>query len=144
MIWTLNIDLIFGLYAEESWQGTFEIDSSSTLDELHHAIQMALNFDDDHLYEFYVARTQRSRDRLRFDDDNGEVYDTTLKSVYPLGKGKKLYYLFDYGDNWLFKITKSRRRPLEPVKGVRYPRLVGVVGTTPIQYPMWDAAQLCR
>lgn len=138
MIWTLNINLVFGIYAKGSWRGIVEIDSSATLEELHHAIQMALSFDDDHLYEFYVARTPRSHDRLLFDDDNGEIYETTLESLYPLGERKNLYYLFDYGDNWLFKITKNRKPPLEPVKGVRYPRLVGVVGKTPNQYPVWD------
>ena len=60
MIWTLKVKLIFGLYAEESWEGTLEIDSTSTLDELHHVIQYAVGFDNDHLYEFYVSGQQEA------------------------------------------------------------------------------------
>ena len=65
MIWTLKIKLLFGLYAEDSWEGTLEIDGASTLDDLHNAIQRAVDFDNDHLYEFYISRTERSRDRMK-------------------------------------------------------------------------------
>jgi len=90
------------------------------------------------LYEFYISRTERSRDRIRFDDENGDIYNVTLESLYPLEKGKKLYYLFDYGDNWLFKITKSRKKPTEPMEGIEYPRVVESVGNNPEQYPIYD------
>ena len=138
MIWTLKVDLLFGHYAEEDWQGTLEIASSSTLEDLHFAIQAAVNFGNDHLYAFYIARKPRSRDRLRFDDENGEVYSASLESLYPLGKGKNLYYLFDYGDHWLFKVAKCRTCPFAPVKGCQYPRLLRFIGTTPVQYPLTE------
>ncbi|MDL2124222.1 MAG: plasmid pRiA4b ORF-3 family protein, partial [Deltaproteobacteria bacterium] len=109
MIWILKVELLFGAYAEEEWEGTIEIESSSTLEDLHFALQDILNFDNDHMYEFYVSRTERSRDRIRYDDENGLVYDLTLEKLYPLGKNRKLFYLFDYGDHWLFKVTKSRK-----------------------------------
>jgi hypothetical protein len=31
MIWILKVELLFGAYAEEVWEGTIEIDSLSTL-----------------------------------------------------------------------------------------------------------------
>ena len=40
--------------AEEGWEATIEIESSSTLEDLHFAIQSAVGFDNDHLYEFYI------------------------------------------------------------------------------------------
>jgi len=138
MIWTLTIELLFGTYAEEKWDGLIEIESSSTLEELHFAIIDAVNFENDHLYEFYVSRTERSRDRLRFDGESGKIYDTTLESLYPLEKGRKLYYLFDYGDHWLFRITKSRKSPQEPKTGIKYPRLLSETGKAPVQYPVWE------
>ena len=58
----------------------------------------------DHLYGFYIARTERSRNRIGFDDDNGGIYDVTLEPLYPLDKGKTIFYLFDYGDKWIFTI----------------------------------------
>ena len=59
MIWTLKVELLFGTYAEEEWDGLIELESSSTLEELHFSIIDAVNFENDHLYEFYVSRTER-------------------------------------------------------------------------------------
>ncbi|MCD6569432.1 MAG: hypothetical protein J7L53_01880 [Deltaproteobacteria bacterium] len=138
MIWTLKVELLFGIYAEAECIRIIEINSSSILEDLHFAIQDAVGFDNDHLYEFYISKTERSRDRIRFDDENRGIYNVTLESLYPLEKGKKLYYLFDYGDNWLFKIIKSRKKPTEPIKGLDYPRVVESIGDNPEQYPIYD------
>lgn len=138
MILTLKIKLLFGLYTKDDWEGTLEVDESATLLDLHDAIQHALQFDNDHMYEFYVARTPRSGARVHFDDENGRLYDTEIGTLYPLPAKKNLFYLFDYGDSWLFKISKSRHAPAEPVPHVEYPRLIHVKGTRPEQYPAMD------
>ncbi len=138
MIWTLRVELLFGLYATEECVRVIEIDSSAILGDLHMAIQAAVGFDKDHLYEFYVAKKERSRDKERFDDENEGIYTTTLEALYPLEKGKKLYYLFDYGDSWLFKITKSRVKPHPPKKDTKYPRVIESIGGNPDQYPDRD------
>ena len=65
----MKVALLFGAYAEEEWEGTIEIESSSTLEDLHFALHDILNFDNDHMYEFYVSRTERSRDRISYDDE---------------------------------------------------------------------------
>jgi hypothetical protein len=88
MIWILKVELLFGTYAEDNWSGLIEIESSSTLEDLHFAIIDAVNFANDHLYEFYISRTERSRVRLRFSEESGKIYNTTLESLYPLEKGK--------------------------------------------------------
>ena len=75
---------------------------------------------------------------MLLDDENGEIYRTSLESFYPLGKGRNLYYLFDYGDHCLFKVAKSRTRPFAPVKGCQYPRLLSFIGTPPVQYPLTE------
>jgi hypothetical protein len=138
MIWTLKVELLFGAYAEAECIRVIEIDSSSTLEDLHLAIQDAVDFYNDHLYGFYIARTERSGNRIRLGDENGGIYDVTLEQLYPLKKGRKLFYLFDYGDHWLFKITKSRKKPQVPVQGVEYPRVVEKIGSNPEQYPMYE------
>ena len=71
MIFTLKVTLLHGWNSPDKWEATLEIDSMSPLDELHFAIQDVLEFDDDHLYEFFIARTAYSRDRRSFDDENG-------------------------------------------------------------------------
>lgn len=74
MIWLFTVELLFGAYANDDWEGEIEIEPSSTLEDLHFTIIKAVDFDNDHLYEFYISRTERSRDRLRFDEENGEIY----------------------------------------------------------------------
>ena len=137
MIWTFVVKL-GGFRAGDTWSATIEIDAESTLEDLHFAIQNAVGFDNDHLYEFFISRTERSADRVRFNDENEDLYNITLESIYPLGKGKKFYYMFDYGDSWLFQITKSRNSPMEPNKSMKYPRMVGESGIKPEQYPAWE------
>lgn len=138
MIWLLKIEILFGTYLEDDWQCEIEIESTATLEDLHFAIIKAVNFDNDHMYEFYISRSENSRKRQRFDEDNGEIYNRTLESLYPLEKGGKLFYMFDYGDHWLFKITRSRKKPYAAKPNIKYPNLLKTVGKVPEQYPMWE------
>jgi hypothetical protein len=48
------------------------------------------------------------------------------------------FLLFDYGDHWLFKVTKSRKKAQDPIQGIEYPRLIEEVGKKPEQYPSWE------
>lgn len=138
MIIELKVTLEDGMYAEERWDGVLAIDASATLEDLHFAIQEAVGFDNDHLYEFYVARTDRSRERDQFDEENEGIFKMTLKDLFPLPDKKHLYYMFDYGDSWLFKISKTRKKAWEPEPGFTYPRLILETGEKPEQYPSWE------
>jgi len=141
MIWTFKIKLASTPFTDLPWAADIEIDSSATLEDLHLAIQDAVEFDNDHLYEFYISKTESSYrpSAIRFDEGDGFDYATVaLENLYPLESGKNLYYLFDYGDNWLFKISKSRKKPQEPQPGIRYPRRIGEMGVRPEQYPDFD------
>ena len=139
MIWTLRIECVQGPFLEEECVRIIEIDSSSSLLALHNVIQEAVDFDRDHLFEFFAARHERSR-RLSFghatdfDEDAEGLADTTLAEVFPLGKHLKLYYHFDFGDDWYFEIRKVRTKAHDPEAGVVYPRVVKAVGANPPQY----------
>ena len=134
MIWTLKVQLLSGTYAEEECIRVMEIDSSTTLEDLHLVIQQAVDFNDDHMYEFFISRTARSQDKRRFNNMEGydfeedeNVSDVTLENLFPLEKGKKLFYMFDFGDNWLFQVTRSRKKPTgacqkHPLPGARRKR----------------------
>lgn len=138
MIITLKVTLLYGLNAKHPWEGSLELEEDTTLGELHDIIQRVVNFDDDHLYEFFIALTPTSRDQTCFDDENEKVYSTTIGSLFPLPKKRKLFYLFDYGDSWTFQIAKTRKKPFAAVDGVYYPRLLEEKGQKPEQYPGWD------
>ncbi len=144
MIWTITIKLVSGRWAENDWGATVALEAASTLEDVHDVIQQAVEFDRDHLYGFFVARTSRSRDRVRYDgeDDDGQADDTlfttTLESLFPLPRDRKLFYLFDYGDSWLFEISRTRKKPFEAASDEHYPCLISERGDKPQQYPESD------
>ena len=141
MIYTLTVTAIFGAYLEEECIRVLEIDENATLEDLHLAIQKAVSFDNDHLYDFYAGRHYRNRQIRYSDDEDWEARERDfsrlkLSTVYPL-KGLKLYYWFDFGDNWIFEIRKARKvKPAE--SGRSYPRVTESHGPNPEQYPSWD------
>jgi hypothetical protein len=127
-IWTLTIQ-------RPSWQATLEIDRGATLRQLHLAIQRAVKFDNDHLYEFYAARKSNGRRGAVY---SGDRIDTPLAAIFPLPRNRKLFYLFDYGDSWRFQITRTRAAPQVPAAGTQYPRVIATSGEPPEQYPRYD------
>jgi hypothetical protein len=138
MIFTVKIKLVNGIYANDDWEGNIEIPSDFNLEDFHLFIQDLLGFDDDHMYEFYVAKSDRGSAIERFECDDEKIEDTSVGEFILNSKGKKAFYLFDYGDSWLFKISNSRKKPFQPVIDVKYPRVVSEVGVKPEQYPSWE------
>jgi hypothetical protein len=122
---------------QHEWSCTVEIDDSTSLEDFHYFIQSAVNFDDDHLYEFFLSNSERSRNRelLATYEDSDSV---TLKEVFPVPIGKKLFYLFDYGDNWFFRIALTRKASFAAVNGIEYPNQTHESGERPIQYSEWE------
>jgi len=141
MILTVDIKLLPAPKEPPPWQATIALDAASTLADLHLAIQRAVRFDNDHLYDFYIARTPYSRERIRFNDEDvtgGELDSRTIESLFPLPKGRRLFYLFDFGDSWRFQISRTRHKPYAPKPGVTYPQLIAEQGERPQQYPHFE------
>ena len=67
-----------------------------------------------------------------------EPLDTPLNQIFPLPASYFLFYLFDFGDDWRFKIRKTNRKPQFAVEDMKYPRVVEGEGENPPQYPDWD------
>ena len=119
------------------WEAIIEVPDICSLYDLHLFIQHIVDFDNDHLFEFYAGRDDRNR-KLEFSDNPGYPYDggeyetILLKDIYPL-KGLKLFYLFDLGDKWLFEIRKSRKKA-KVQQDTKYPRIVSDNGIKLRQY----------
>ncbi|MBZ0109982.1 MAG: plasmid pRiA4b ORF-3 family protein [Candidatus Scalindua rubra] len=107
--------------------------------DFHLYIQKIIGFDNDHLFELFVGKSWRKRERV-FGDEHGfeksEGLDTMLNEVCPL-TGSKPYYHFDFGDSWMFKIKKSRKKK-DVEKGITYPRVIESEGENPDQCPGWE------
>lgn len=113
----------------DPWSRTIEVREDYSLLQLHKYIQKIIEFDDDHLYEFYIGKNPRNKVctlRKR----------TKLKDIYPM-TGAKLYYLFDFGDCWLFEIKKSKKK-IKLDSEIKLPRLIESSGKNPEQYPEWE------
>jgi hypothetical protein len=142
MIYTLRVTLIEGPWDFEDCVRILEVQDECTLWNLHDAIQTAVGFGRDHLYDFYAGRGPRNRticygkDYEEYEDREDEFATTSLNKVWPLER-MKLYYLFDFGDEWLFEIRKERKVK-SPEPGVRYPRLIQSIGPNPEQYPDFE------
>lgn len=126
-IYQIEIRFPYNNYYEDEkpWSRVVEVKEDMDLYSLHEYIQEIVEFDNDHLFQFYIKKNPRSRGQ--------EISENTLlNEVYPI-TGYKLYYLFDFGDNWLFEIKKSRKK-ITLEKGIKYPRLVKSQGINPEQY----------
>jgi len=119
------------------WEAEIEMPDNYTLFDLHLYMQQIIDFDNDHLFGFFAGRNERHRKLIFSEDagypfDGGEYEKILLKDIYPL-KGLKLYYVFDFGDHWVFEFQKSRKKA-KVEQGVEYPRIVSDNGVRLIQY----------
>jgi len=131
------------MYLEGDWVREFETSSNNTLTDLHLDILEIIGFDNDHLYDFFGGRRLSNRKVIFSENENWEVREnvfrsTVLEDIYPLPQNIKLYYIFDYGDRWTFRIIKSRKKPQEVDKNQKYPRVIKEIGKNPHQYPIYE------
>ncbi len=112
------------------------ISASSTLHALHESIQEAYNFADDHLYAFFMGKKAWQGQAYwgPHSDERPRADKTKLSSLY-LEKGQSFLYLFDFGDEWLFKVKvekvlETEMIPLKPV-------VIESKGPAPEQYEEW-------
>lgn len=118
----------------------FEIPSANNLYDLGGVIVQVFGFDFDHPFGFYSKLSGRVFDspvKYELFADMGEsearsVKRTRIVEAFPT-VGAKMTFLFDYGDNWQFRIEVIGQNRKEP--GVIYPRLLKTIGAAPEQYP---------
>jgi hypothetical protein len=133
---------IFRVSLEPGLYRDIEIPSDRTLYDLAAAIVRAYGFDFDHAFGFFPKLTGHifgSKPRYELFADMGEADDgslsvkqTTVAQAFPR-VGRKMTFLFDYGDEWLFRVEFTARGQKEPKR--RYPKVLASVGKAPEQYP---------
>lgn len=104
-----------------------------SLEDLHLAIQEAFDFDNDHLYSFYMDGKRRSRNAFHsLLGDEGPYTDEAIIGNLGLYVGQKILYYFDYGDSWGFAVQlltiDEGERPLKK------PKVIESKGEAPEQY----------
>jgi hypothetical protein len=113
------------------------IPGEMTLEILSEAILDAFDFDNDHLHLF------RYRNRFGIFEEVKHPYTEESPSTaevkvgeLPLRPGSMLEYLFDFGDNWLFKVWLEKLEPVNPK--LRKPMMIEERGQVRPQYPNLD------
>ena len=118
-----------------------EIASTASLHELADSIIDAYEFSLDHAFGFFSKLTgniYQSPVRYElFADTDGDTGSRSVKRT-KVGDvfvriGDKMLFLFDYGDEWRFKVEFVGLG--ETVPKTVYPRVVASVGEAPEQYP---------
>lgn len=125
-----------------------DVHSESLWEDLHLAIQKAIGFENDHLYSFFLTGEGTKSIRKRMDapevacplaDPADYVTTRTRVGDIELNEKEKLYYLFDYGDEWWFELTVTDIK--DGGEEEHYPAIKMVKGPLPEQYPdceEWD------
>ena len=131
------------LDGETSVYRDIEIEPSKSLYRLAEAIVTAFGFDFDHAFGFYSGlkptTMMKARPRYELFADMGDaapgvvgVKKTRISQAFP-EVGHTMMFLFDYGDDWHFRV--SLKAEGTKLAKVRYPRVVATRGEAPLQYP---------
>lgn len=137
-----TIKFIDGMYtikvmmSNKVWR-TIELSANHTLLDVHDAIQEAFEFDDDHLYSFFMDGEMWSDYRYNSPMDNeGPYVDEVKLGELGLREKSRFLYLFDFGDEWVFGIEVISIVQCRTIKGVY--RIIESKGKSPEQYPGGD------
>lgn len=118
-----------------------ELPSDWSLYDLAEAIVGAFDFDFDHAFGFYGGRNPRTmmntQPMYELFADTGEeseglsVQKTKVGEAF-VKKRQRMFFLFDYGDEWLFRVELLETG--KKVPRTRYPKLLKSAGEAPVQY----------
>jgi len=132
-----------------------EMRGDQTLDDLHGAIQRAFDWDNDHLYAFFLsgkAWDQGSEYQSLYGEE-GRSAAAYRPEGLPLRPKQKIMYVFDFGDDLRHVVTLEAIVPGGIQAGATYPRITKQQGPNEPQYPALDgedervrvgASQDCR
>jgi hypothetical protein len=101
------------------------VPSDTTLEQLHHVLQLAMGWHNCHMHDFQIG--QQTFGKPDPDEDfMGEpstASENAARLSRVLGKaGAKAVYTYDFGDNWEHRITVEK--VLAPEPGRAYPACV--------------------
>ncbi|XIA64662.1 hypothetical protein ACFIOY_38690 [Bradyrhizobium sp. TZ2] len=120
-----------------------ELDPAKSLYVLAEAIISSFNFEFDHAFGFYTgltpAKIHKTFPKYELFADMGDadprvlgVKKTRISQAFP-EVGHTMLFLFDYGDDWRFRVTL--RTIVKKSAKIRYPHIVATRGEAPAQYP---------
>ena len=127
----LSVSLGTGCYRH------IQLPDTMLMSDLAEIILEAFEFDNDHLYSFFMDNRLWSQ-QAEYADPRGEdtAYPADQYALWEmeLEKGSKFKFLFDYGDEWTFQCKVLRMTD----EVTETPKIIRSKGEAPEQYPSWD------
>ncbi|MCL2321210.1 MAG: plasmid pRiA4b ORF-3 family protein [Oscillospiraceae bacterium] len=124
----------FKVQLDRSCYRVIQCRGDHTFEDLHLAIQKAFDFDNDHLYAFFMDGKRWSHNSISSpDSDKAPFADEVCIVESRLRVNQSIMYLFDFGDEWPFKVTLLKIFKSDSV--ILHPQIVKSVGESPEQYP---------
>ncbi|MBU8790809.1 IS1096 element passenger TnpR family protein [Oceanobacillus caeni] len=131
MIYELKITLRL---LDESVFRKIQVDGRITFYDLHHILQIAFDWDNYHLHDFSVTKTNGTRvedvsitpnsekeDNFFIMNDEYDEKKEKISDWFKMAKDTVIY-TYDFGDDWRHEITLLKK--IKPEKGVKYPHCV--------------------
>ena len=82
------------------------VDGRARLDALHHVLQAAMGWTDSHLHAFEIRNKRYGIPEPEFlDDDYPVLPEKKFRLNQVLAAGDTCTYQYDFGDNWIHRIT---------------------------------------
>jgi Plasmid pRiA4b ORF-3-like protein len=137
--YTFRVRILDGPYAPpddvDIWR-EIELRGDQTLADLGDQIVAAFDFDDEHLWSFFLSGRawDASTAYTAVEEDEGRPAERLRIRHAPAGK--EFMFLYDYGDEWRLGVKLARTGEIEP--GADYPRVVASHGQAPPQYGAED------
>ena len=131
-----------------------QVNSASSFQELHKIIQILFDWQDDHLHEFRIQKSNGIRqknvviesdeeasspfDSLFFDDEQTYLSETEERlHDHFLVEKDQARYTYDFGDDWQHKIVLEKI--LEPAEGTTYPICTAAKNDAPYEDSRYEA-----
>jgi hypothetical protein len=142
-IYELKVSLFQMKYneIEDEISCVMEVSGKATLYDVHLEIQDAFDWDNDHLFSFYLGEDMGDRENEYSANPLGEhlissfgksASDAEIRDI-KLQEGQEFLYLFDYGDSLLHKVVvksiKESNTPKPPIINI-----ISKTGKAPDQY----------
>lgn len=134
---------IFKVSVETKVWRKIQTSGQHTLDELHLAIQDAFNFDNEHLYSFFMDGKRWSEQAFNspYGEEQPFADEVKIKDLN-LKERSRFLYLFDYGDEWLFYVTLEKF--IEDPSEDMAIELIDSQGESPKQYGGWEEEEVAE
>ena len=132
-----NMVYEFKVQLERDCYRVIQCAGNHTFEDLHLKIQQAFDFDDDHLYAFFMDGKRWSQRSIK----SPYAEEPPFANEICIGQAglrvkQVIVYMFDFGASWEFKVKLNEIRENDAI--LPRPQIVKSVGEAPPQYPGTD------